>query len=63
MDPHKTLKIASIGMAIFWTLAMWWWNRPDMAGTIILSICGVLVGVLWYFAMRWWMTRFGPQRG
>lgn len=62
MNPQTRLKLASLGFAVFWIAAMWWWNRPDMAGSVILAIAGALAGVFWYFAMNWWFKRFGPQQ-
>jgi hypothetical protein len=62
MNDRSRLIPSSIGFAVFWTLFMWLWHRPDVPGTIILIIAGAITGLLWYFGMTWWFKRSGLHR-
>jgi hypothetical protein len=57
MTARARLIVASIALAVFWTLVMIWSTGAEPANIVIMSISGALVGLLWYFAMRWWMGR------
>ena len=57
MSAETRLVLGSIGLAVFWTLAMIWSTGAERANIVILSISGASLGVLWYFAMRWWTRR------
>jgi hypothetical protein len=55
---NRPLLAASILLAVFWTLGMYFWMLPEGAsGVIVLIVAGILFGLFWYGAMGWWMRR------
>lgn len=55
MSANRKLISAAFLLAVLWTVAMLWWQRPTaMAGFAIQAIAGVIVGILWYIGMRLW---------
>ena len=57
MTPQTRLVLASVFLAVFWTLGMIWWTGTDTANIVSLSVAGAVAGVLWFFVMRWWLNR------
>ncbi len=60
MNAATRLKWCAIAFTVFWTGGMLWWSGSfDLAGVVILAICGGLAGYAWYRAMRWQFERMG----
>jgi hypothetical protein len=56
MTETTQLRLASIAFAVAWTSAMWWTNRPQHAGELLLlAACGALAGISWYFGYGRWL--------
>ncbi len=61
MTGAAQLRLASIAFAVSWTGGMWWTDRPQHAGELMmLAACGALAGISWYFGYGRWF-RFGPR--
>ena len=55
MTDTTQLRLASIAFAVAWTGVMWWSNRPQHPGELVLLAgCGALAGICWYFGFCRW---------
>jgi hypothetical protein len=62
MSTRTQLALSAVFVAVLWTAAMWWWNRPlDAVPIAMLAVAGALLGLGWYWLygkwFRWYFKR------